>query len=191
MGNTKYQRPPLTRSPSPCESVSSVRDSIESLSSAEMCRLEELMTSPASQQDGDQTDESNPASSPRSPQQNLQVALPQSETPSAHNHQARIRSSSAGRYGLYNMACTKPRNPGQRLSNQLEHLTLTRESCPYSQANGFVTERLKDVHKATLKKVQSPSMATRLDNMKATILSHGFYPRLVDAYIKHRKVRSN
>lgn len=52
-------------------------------------------------------------------------------------------------------------------------------------------EILRDPHKETIEKAQRPVTATQLDNMKASILCHGFYPRLVDAYIKHHKVKES
>ena len=75
-------------------------------------------------------------------------------------------------------------------TNQVRNLDICNEfkdsvTRPAARA---VAEALKTAHQETLCKARNPNTATRLDNMKASILCHAFYPRLVQAYIRRCRV---
>lgn len=180
------------RPPSPCLSENSLRSSCDSLPDIELSGLAELLVSPSSspQERGRELEQLE--------NENYAQTLHRVNPKAAGEHSCKgmkfDRSQSPSSFGpLYNMAQTQLRSSSQKLMNKLENLTI-RNSCQPSQSPGTtrpVKEILRDAHKETIEKAQRPVTATRLDSMKASILCHGFYPRLVDAYIKHRKVKES
>ena len=180
------------RPPTPCLSEKSLRSSCDSLPDIESSGLAELLASPSSspQERGRELEQLE--------NENYAQILHQVNSKAAGEHSCKgmkvDRSQSPSSFGpLYNMAQTQPRSSSQKLMNKLEDLKIC-NTCRPSQSPGTtrpVKGILRDAHKETVEKAQRPATATRLDNMKASILCHGFYPRLVDAYIKHRKVKES
>jgi hypothetical protein len=134
------------------------------------------------------------ASSPPESPSGCPVKPPKISAP--HRSSARLMYYDADhlsprQYGLYEMANVHRLQaaPSQRAANQFRNL---HHEFPDSRsAARAVIEALQDAHQETLQKTLNPSTATRLDNMKASILCHGsFYPRLVEASIRRRWVSS-
>lgn len=127
-----------------------------------------------------------------SPPSDCPVKIPERKNISAPQHHESSGATyddadplSPRHYGLYEMAHVRLPAARQRVATQFRSLGSWDEfpdSCTSPAA------ALNDAHQETLQKARNPETATRLDNMKASILCHAFYPRLVEAYIRHRRV---